>query len=166
MTRIGLLSDTHGFVNPTLFNFFKDCHTIWHTGDIGSTDVVDELKLIAPVAAVFGNIDDWEIRNLFPEFNIFQCEEVKVMLTHIGGYPPRYYPSIIKKLEEEKPALFACGHSHILKVMYDEKHSLLHVNPGAAGRQGMHHVSTAVRFIIDGKEIKELEILEMKKYAN
>ena len=163
MTRIGLLSDTHGFVNSALFNFFKDCNAIWHTGEIGSTDVVDELNLIAPVTAVYGNIDDWQISSRFPEFNIFECEKVKVMLTHIGGYPPRYYPNIIKKLEDERPNLFACGHSHILKVMYDEKHALLHINPGAAGRQGMHQVSTAIRFVIDGKDIKELEILEMKK---
>ncbi len=165
MMRIGLLSDTHGFVHPNLHGFFKPCSEIWHCGDIGSLDVTDELSLIAPVKAVHGNIDDWKVSTRFPEFNIFFCEGVKVMLTHIGGYPPKYYPNILKILDQEKPTLFAVGHSHILKVMYDEKHQLLHMNPGASGKQGMHQVITALRFTIDGKEIKDLEVLELQKHG-
>jgi uncharacterized protein len=163
MKRIGLLSDTHGFVNPRLHEFFKNCDEIWHTGDVGNTSVIDELNLIAPTKGAHGNIDDWAVAHVFPEFTVFMCEDVKVMLTHIGGYPPKYYPNILKKLDEEKPALFACGHSHILKVMYDEKHQLLHINPGAAGKQGMHLVCTAVRFEIEGKDIRNLEVLEFEK---
>lgn len=172
MTRIGLLSDTHGWLNPKIYEFFKDCDEIWHAGDIGDYDVAIELtafingqQISSPkFRAVFGNIDDWEIRADYPQFQIFKVEDMKVVMTHIGGYPDNYAPGIKQLLLEEKPDIFISGHSHILKVMRDPKLNLLHLNPGAAGMKGFHKKVTMMRFQIDGKEASNLEIYEADKY--
>ena len=183
MTRIGLLSDTHGWLNPAIYDFFKDCDEIWHAGDIGSDDVAIELEAFinrqrtssecqqttSPTdskkfRAVFGNIDDWEIRADYPQFQIFNIEDVKVVMTHIGGYPNNYAPGIKQLLMDEKADIFISGHSHILKVMRDHNLGLLHLNPGAAGMKGFHKKVTMLRFQIDGKEASNLEIYEADKY--
>ncbi|MFZ4741252.1 MAG: metallophosphoesterase family protein [Bacteroidales bacterium] len=163
MTNIGLLSDTHTFVHPKIFDFFKDCHQIWHAGDIGNFSVAENLSEFKPFTAVYGNIDDHSLRKIYPEKQLFFCEQVKVLMTHIGGYPGKYVFPINDIIKLEKPNLFISGHSHILKVMYDQKNQLLHINPGAAGKYGFHRVITLVRFTIDGKDIKELEIMELEK---
>ena len=163
MRKIGLLSDTHGWLNPAVFEFFKDCDEIWHVGDIGSTDVADALSSFKPLRAVYGNIDDQKVRLMFPKINIFTVENVKVMMTHIGGYPNHYEPGIRELIIKEKPNIFISGHSHILKVMNDHDLHLLHINPGAAGNSGFHKVITMVRFQIDGSEIKNMELYEKKR---
>ena len=163
MTRIGLLSDTHTFVHPSVFNSFKDCDEIWHVGDIGNLGTAQKLEKFKPFKAVFGNIDGQGLRQSYPETLIFKCEEVKVIMKHIGGYPGRYAKGVNALIEKEKPQLFISGHSHILKVIYDEKYQLLHINPGAAGKSGMHKVITLVRFVISGNQIKDLEIIEINK---
>ena len=163
MKKIGLLSDTHGWLNPAVFEFFKDCDELWHVGDIGSTDVADSLSAFKPLRAVYGNIDDQKIRIMFPKVNIFTVENVKVMMTHIGGYPGRYEPGIKELIIKEKPNIFISGHSHILKVMNDHELHLLHINPGAAGNSGFHKVITMLRFQIDGSDIKNMELYERKR---
>ena len=160
MKKIGLLSDTHGWLNPAVFEFFKDCDEIWHVGDIGSADVADSLSAFKPLRAVYGNIDDQKVRLMFPRINIFTIENVKVMMTHIGGYPNRYEPGIKELIIKEKPNIFISGHSHILKVMNDNDLHLLHINPGAAGNSGFHKVITMVRFQIDGNRIEKMEVYE------
>ena len=161
MTRIGLISDTHGYLDETIFTHFKDCDEIWHAGDWGA------IRLAAwsgqTVRGVYGNIDGQDIRSVYPEQLVFHCEEVKVMIRHIGGYPPRYNPETKKELLIHKPQLFISGHSHILKVMYDDKLHCLYMNPGAAGKQGWHKVRTIIRLIIDGKEMKNCEVIELGK---
>ena len=164
MTKIGLLSDTHGWLNPAIYDFFKDCDEIWHAGDIGSDDVAIELSAFKKLRAVYGNIDDWEIRADYPQFQIFKVEDVKVVMTHIGGYPNAYAPGIRQILLDERPDIFISGHSHILKVMRDPKLNLLHLNPGAAGMKGFHKKVTMLRFQIDGKEATNLEIYEADRY--
>lgn len=163
MTRIGLLSDTHNFLHPKIFEFFKDCDEIWHAGDIGTIQLADELNKFKPLKAVYGNIDGQDIRVIFPKMQIFYCEKVKVFMIHIGGYPGRYERFARNIILKEKPDLFISGHSHILKVINDKKNNLLHINPGAAGRFGIQNKITFVRFIIDDKRIKDLEIMELKR---
>lgn len=163
MKRIGLLSDTHGWLNPKVFDFFKDCDEIWHVGDIGSTDVADALMAFKPLRGVYGNIDDYRTRVMFNWLNIFTIENVKVMMTHIGGYPGHYEPGIKELIIKEKPNIFISGHSHILKVMNDKELNLLHINPGAAGNSGFHKVITMLRFQIDGSEIKNMELYEKRR---
>ncbi len=163
MIRIGLLSDTHGHWDDRLANFFKDCDEIWHAGDIGSLEVADTMAKFKPFKAVHGNIDDHKLRVIYPNIQRFICEDVDVFITHIGGTPSRYEQAIIPIIETNPPKLFICGHSHILKVMYDKKRDFLYVNPGAAGIHGFHKFRTALRFIIDGKEIKDLEVLEIPR---
>lgn len=163
MTRIGLLSDTHTFIHPSIYDSFKDCDEIWHVGDIGNMDTAQKLEKFKPFKAVYGNIDGQGLRQIYPETLIFNCEMVKVMMRHIGGYPGRYAQGVEKIIEQKKPQLFISGHSHILKVKYDEKYQLLHINPGAAGKFGLHQVITFVRFTIDGKKIKDLEVIELNK---
>lgn len=163
MTRIGLISDTHSYLDPSVHKYFANCDEIWHAGDIGTIQVTDELAEIKPVRAVYGNIDGGDLRKSFPKDLHFKCEEVNVYITHIGGYPGKYSPDARKQIIENHPQLFICGHSHILKVMYDQKNQLLHINPGAAGKYGFHQVKTIVRFAIDGKEIKDLEVIELGK---
>lgn len=162
MKRIGLISDTHGFLDEAVFRHFEECAEIWHAGDFGE-GVATQLKEWKEVKGVFGNIDTQEIRSGFPEQLVFNCEEVKVMIRHIGGSPPNYNPETKKELAIHQPRLFISGHSHILKVMYDDKINCLHMNPGAAGRQGWHKIRTIIRFVIDGKEMKDCEVIELGK---
>jgi len=161
MKRIGLLSDTHGWWDERYAKHFAECDEIWHAGDIGSMLLVERLQEIAPLRAVYGNIDGGDVRRMFTEVYRFRCEEVEVVMTHIGGYPGRYSPNIYKLLVKNPPQLFISGHSHILKVMYDRQLGCLHINPGAAGIQGFQTVRTLVRFTVDGKEIKDLEVVEL-----
>ncbi len=164
MTKIGVLSDTHGSLDDKILDFFKDCREVWHCGDFGSIKVADLLEERFEIfRGVYGNIDDYLIKRTYPGILIFECEKLRVVLTHIGGYPGHYEPKILPLLYKEKPGLFLCGHSHIAKVMYDAKLQCLHINPGAAGNQGFHRVRTAMRFIIEGKEIKNLEIIELER---
>jgi len=163
MLRIGLLSDTHSSINPRILEFFSGCDEIWHAGDIGNIETADKLAAIKPLRAVYGNIDGTEIRKSYPKNQIFNCDDVKVLMTHIGGYPGHYEKEVRQLIETEKPGIFISGHSHILKVMYDKKYELLHINPGAAGNSGFHHVITCVRFVIDGKDIRDLEIFEKQR---
>ncbi len=163
MIKIGLLSDTHCYVHPKIYDFFAECNEIWHAGDIGDIATADELNTFKPLKAVYGNIDGHIVRSSYPESLIFNCENVKVYITHIGGYPDRYAKQVKDIIKLEAPNLFISGHSHILKVMYDKKHELLHINPGAAGKSGFHQVITLVRFCIDGINIKDLEIIELNK---
>ncbi|SMO49206.1 metallophosphoesterase family protein [Solitalea koreensis] len=164
MKRIGLISDTHSFLDEQVFEHFKDCDEIWHAGDWGSVEVHEKLSAFKPLRGVYGNIDGHEIRVLYPEMMRFKCEEVNVMITHIGGYPKRYKPGIKKELQATSTDLFICGHSHILKVIYDQELKLLHMNPGAAGKEGFHQVRTLLRFSITGKRIHDLEVIEMKRW--
>ena len=163
MKLIGLISDTHGFLDSRFIYHLKNCDEIWHAGDIGSQEVAEKLKAIAPLKAVFGNIDSHKIRLEFPENLRFMCEQVDVFITHIGGYPGRYDKRVKKVLQSKPPTLFICGHSHILKVMNDKKLGILHMNPGAAGNSGLHKVKTILRFKIDGENISDLEVVELKR---
>lgn len=163
MKRIGLLSDTHGHIPKKAYEFFADCNEIWHAGDIGNIETAKELAGIKPLKAVYGNIDGQEIRSFYPLYQEFICEGVKVLMIHIGGYPGRYTTEARKLIEEIKPRLFITGHSHILKVINDPKNNLLHINPGAAGKYGMHQIATLIRFVIDGEDIRDLEIQELPK---
>lgn len=163
MLKIGLISDTHGWVNPTVLRHFANVDEIWHAGDIGDLAVVKTLETLALVRAVYGNIDSCDIRLQFPETLIFSAEGIKVLLTHIGGYPGRYAPGIRQKIYASRPKLFICGHSHICKIMYDDTLKLLHINPGAAGSKGFHNVSTIVRFSIANEQISDLEVIEFNK---
>ncbi len=161
MKRIGLLSDTHGYWDEKYKLYFGECDEIWHAGDIGSALLAARLASIKPFRAVYGNIDGQELRAEYPRVALFEVEGMKVIMTHIGGYPGRYNPAIRKELYEARPRLFISGHSHILKVMYDKHLQCLHINPGAAGKTGFHRVRTLVRFYVDGGEIKDLEVIEL-----
>jgi uncharacterized protein len=167
MTRIGLISDTHGYLDENIFRHFEQCDEIWHAGDFGNNELVSRLLQGPPVRqtirGVYGNIDGADIRQAFPEQLVFMCEGVKVMMRHIGGSPPRYNPDTKKELLLHQPQLFISGHSHILKVMFDEKINCLHMNPGAAGVQGWHKVRTIIRFVIDGTNMKDCEVIELGK---
>jgi hypothetical protein len=169
MTRIGLLSDTHGWLDEKIFDYFKDCDEVWHAGDFGE-GVAKGLKEWKELKGVFGNIDDQKIRSEFPEYLQWQCEDVNVFMVHIGQpwwkslqNRKQQKPSPLEKVWVRSPQLFICGHSHILKVMYDKKIDCLHINPGAAGRQGWHKVRTIIRFAIDGIEITNCEVIELGK---
>lgn len=163
MTRIGLLSDTHSYLHPRIINFLQDVDEIWHAGDFGNIAIADELMKIKPLKGVHGNIDGQDVRIVFPKYQRFFCEKVDVWMTHIGGYPGKYDLSVRQEISSNPPKLFVCGHSHILKVIYDKKLELLHINPGAAGKYGLHKKITAVRFLINGAEIKNMEILDLPK---
>ncbi|MCF8302780.1 MAG: metallophosphatase family protein [Bacteroidales bacterium] len=163
MTRIGLLSDTHGYLPPDVFEAFGKVDEIWHAGDIGTIALADKLSGFKPLRAVYGNIDGQDIRSVHPKNQLFYCEGVKVFMTHIGGYPKRYEREARQIIDKEKPQLFISGHSHILKVMNDHKRKMLHINPGAAGKSGLHKMITMVRFYIDGNRIEDLEVIEMKR---
>jgi uncharacterized protein len=160
MKQIGLLSDTHGFIDERLYVFFENCDEIWHAGDIGNFETARKLEAFKPFRAVYGNIDNYEVRSVYKQTIRFECEQADVMITHIGGYPGHYDASVLDTLKTNPPKLFICGHSHILKVMNDKRFNLLHINPGAAGNSGFHNVKTAVRFAIDGGEFKNLEVWE------
>lgn len=161
MTRIGLISDTHNYLDESVFEHFKDCDEIWHGGDFGTAEIADRLKKFKPFKGVYGNIDGMDIRKEYPEQIVFMCEGVKVLIRHIGGYPPKYNPETKKEMLIHMPQLFISGHSHILKVMYDNKLNCLHMNPGAAGKQGWHKIRTLLRFNIDGTEMKDCEVIEL-----
>ncbi len=162
MKKIGILSDTHGMLDERVFEHFALCDEVWHAGDIGSLEVLNKLQAFKPLRAVWGNIDGHDIRILLPQHNRFMCENVKVWLTHIGGYPGKYDAFVRPEIFRQPPDLFVCGHSHILKVQYDKMLKLLHVNPGAAGKYGFHKVQTLIRFVIDGEKIQNLEVIELK----
>lgn len=163
MKKIGLLSDTHGYFDDKLKRFFDDVDEIWHAGDIGSLALADAINDFKPLKAVYGNIDGADVRAVYPEFLRFDCEQVDVLMTHIGGYPKKYEPKLKAMLQQNPPKLLICGHSHILKIMYDKQFNLLFVNPGGAGKYGLHQVRTATRFVINGKDIKDFEIGEWNK---
>ncbi len=168
MTRIGLISDTHGYLDENVFKHFESCDEIWHAGDFGSLYIAVRLTRSLfgkekKLKGVYGNIDANDIRLEFPEQLVFMCEDVKVMMRHIGGSPPRYNPETKKELLLHQPQLFISGHSHILKVMYDDKINCLYMNPGAAGHQGWHKIRTIIRFVIDGKTMKDCEVIELGK---
>lgn len=161
MKKILLLSDTHSHLDEKILKYVRSADEVWHAGDIGDLAVTDELKKLKPLRAVYGNIDNAEARSEFPLNNRFWCEKVDVLITHIGGYPGKYNASIREELQNNPPKLFICGHSHILKVIFDKKLNLLHMNPGAAGIHGFHQVRTMLRFEINGDKIQNLEIIEL-----
>ncbi len=163
MTRIGVLSDTHGLLDQRIFEHFKDVDEIWHAGDIGSEDVLRRLREFKPTRAVYGNMDSGDVRYSLSEFYRFRVEEVNVLMTHIGGYPGHYNPWLIPMFRKEPPDLFVCGHSHILKVQYDHQFKFLTMNPGAAGKQGWQPCQTLLRFTIDGSKIDNLEVIELER---
>ena len=160
MKRIGLISDTHGFLDDAVFRHFDTCDEIWHAGDFGS-DVAERLAAFKPLKGVYGNIDDQEIRSVYPEDLRFNCEQLDVWMTHIGGYPGKYAPRIKSEIYTKPPMLFISGHSHILKVMFDKKINCLHINPGAAGNSGWHRIKTLIRFCVSEEKIHTLEAIEI-----
>jgi putative phosphoesterase len=162
--KIGLLSDTHSFLDNKVFDYFKEVDEIWHAGDIGDAEVINQLKKYKTVRAVYGNIDDKNIQSRYPEDNWFDCEGIIVWMTHIAGAPPNYNPRIKKVLQQKIPGLLICGHSHILKVVKDKTYrNMVYINPGAAGNHGFHHIKTILRFEILNKEIKNMEVIELGK---
>jgi uncharacterized protein len=161
LKRIGLLSDTHGYYDEKINAQLSICDEIWHAGDIGSIELFENYNSIKPCRAVFGNIDGYEIRGKLPEIQRFNCEEVDVIIKHIVGYPGKYDKSILPMIQSDPPKLLIAGHSHLLKIAYDQKNKLLYINPGAAGRSGLHLVRTLVRFTIEASEIKDLEVVEL-----
>lgn len=160
MKKIGIISDTHGTFDDRLREFLKDVDEIWHAGDIGSLALADEIAAFKPLHAVAGNIDDGITRRVYPLFSVFDCEGIKVLMTHIGGYPRRYDPRAVERIQAVRPKLFIAGHSHILKVVNDPVYDLLHINPGAAGNYGLHKVRTAVRLTVDGTDMRDMEVGE------
>jgi uncharacterized protein len=163
MTRIGLISDTHNYLDEKVFQHFADRDEIWHAGDFGSLEIATRISLQKPLKGVYGNIDGYDIRSVYPETLRWTCEDVNVMMTHIGGFPPRYNAAVLKQLRADPPQLFIAGHSHILKVIFDQELNCLHMNPGAAGRQGWHTMRTILRFDIDGPRIMNCEVIELGK---
>ena len=163
MKKILLLSDTHSYIDDRILSYAENVDEIWHAGDIGSIDIMDQLEKIKPVRAVYGNIDDQTIRAVYPLNNRFTLEGVDVWITHIGGYPGKYNPKIKAELQSNPPKVFICGHSHILKVMPDKDLGLIHLNPGAVGKHGFQQVRTMLRFELDAGKIQNLEVIEFKK---
>ena len=163
MKRIGLVSDTHGWLDEAVFKHFESCDEIWHAGDFGTSAIAESLARFKPLKGVYGNIDGYAIRSTYGLKESWNCEEVPVFMTHIGGYPGRYAPGIKTEIAAASAKLFIAGHSHILKVIYDDKLACLHMNPGAAGRQGWHQVRTLLRFTIDGADIRDCEVIELGK---
>jgi len=163
MKKILLLSDTHGHVDDHMMKYVNQSDEVWHAGDIGTTQVTETISSLKPLRAVFGNIDNHELRLSFPEELLFECEEINIYMTHIGGRPGRYAKGISEKIKSIKPKIFICGHSHILKIQYDKVNQLLFINPGAIGKHGFHKVRTMVRFEIDKSNIKNMEVIEVKR---
>tara|TARA_B110001454_G_C12421944_1_gene309756 strand:+ start:95 stop:592 length:498 start_codon:yes stop_codon:yes gene_type:complete len=161
MKKILLLSDTHSYIDAQIVKYVKQADEVWHAGDIGDLKVTDAIKKLKPLRAVYGNIDDNLARLEFPLDHKFKIEDVTVWMTHIGGYPTKYNQRIREELKQDPPKIFISGHSHILKVQYDKKLNLLHLNPGAAGNHGFHKVRTMLRFSIDQERIYDLEIIEL-----
>ncbi len=165
MTKVGVMSDSHGIVPKQIYSFFKDVDVILHAGDIGSIEVIQELRNFKRTVAVYGNCDSKYMDNEIKGLLKIDIEQVKILMTHIGGYPKHYEKSIVPIFKEEKPNIFVCGHSHILRVMYDKDYNFLLINPGACGRQGFHQVGTLVRFVIDQSEIKDLDVMDFDKFG-
>ena len=163
MKKILLLSDTHGYIDNKILKYCLSVDEVWHAGDIGNIKIIDKIKEIKPLRGVYGNIDNQEIRDQFPKDNKFNCEDIKVWITHIGGYPGHYSKRVSEILKSEKIDLFICGHSHILKVIYDKSYNFLHINPGAIGKHGFHFKRTMIRLVIDGKKIEKLEVVEFNR---
>lgn len=163
MKKILLLSDSHSYIDERILDYAKQADEIWHCGDFGNMEVIEALEKIKPLRGVYGNIDGTEIRKIFPEILRFRCEEVEVLMIHIGGYPGKYTPLAKKEIGGQTPKLFISGHSHILKAMFDEKNNLLHLNPGAVGKVGWHQMRTMMRFEIHKDKIENLEIIELGK---
>jgi putative phosphoesterase len=161
--RIGVVSDTHGYLDQNILNYLSECDEVWHAGDWGTIDISDKLKALKKVRGVWGNIDGRELRISYPENNLFECEGIKVLITHIAGYPGKYTTRVKKLIQVHKPGIVVCGHSHILKVIFDIGFNHLHLNPGASGIIGFHQVRTLLRFTIDKSRPKELEIVELGK---
>jgi putative phosphoesterase len=158
--KIGLLADTHGYLDPALYKYFDVCDEIWHAGDIGNAELADKLAGFKPLRAVYGNIDGGDLRKMYSEDLNFTCEGAKVFMSHIGGKPPNYNKRIRPIIATIKPDIFICGHSHILRVIYDKENELLYLNPGALGRQGFHKVKTALRFDIQEGKARNMEVIE------
>ncbi|WP_339788225.1 metallophosphoesterase family protein [uncultured Imperialibacter sp.] len=164
MTKIGLISDTHGYLDERVFEYFAGCDEIWHAGDIGDLAVMKRLEVFKPTVGVYGNIDGADIRHIYPEDQVFEREGKTIWITHIGGYPPRYNRRVLKQLDTIKPYLFICGHSHIVKVLTDKARlPLIHINPGAAGMQGFHKMRTIMRFDLTTEGVKNLQLIELGK---
>jgi len=165
MIRVGLISDTHGFLDPAVIHHFKACDEIWHAGDFGNIEIAETLSAETglPVKGVYGNIDGYDVRSVYPETLLFTCEAVTVYMKHIGGYPKKYALGVKQALMASEANLFISGHSHILKIIYDSDLECLHINPGAAGKQGWHQVRTLVRFTIDGSDIRDCQVIELGK---
>ena len=163
--KIGLISDTHGYLDPRVMHHFENCEEIWHAGDIGENNVLEQLQVFRPTQAVFGNIDTPQLQKELPEFLVLEHEGVKTLMIHIGGKPGKYARGVRDLIKEHKPQLFICGHSHILKVMMDKELNTLYMNPGAAGKHGFHHMRTLLRFDLENGQIKNLEVIELGKRA-
>lgn len=164
MTRIGLLSDTHSYLDKAVFEYFKDCDEIWHAGDVGTTEILAQLESFKPLRAVYGNIDAKEIQWQTPEHQRFELEGFRIWMTHIGGAPPNYNPQVRPELKKNTPDIFICGHSHILRVLRDPNlQNMLYINPGAAGNEGFHKIRTVLRFTLDNGKIPQLEAIELGK---
>ncbi|MCC9136894.1 metallophosphoesterase family protein [Pontibacter silvestris] len=164
--KIGLLSDTHSYIDDQILRLLEDSDEIWHIGDFGSVEVSEKLSEIAPLRGVYGNIDGQDIRQLYPKVLRFEANGLDVLMTHIGGYPGKYHPDVREMIKENPPQLFLTGHSHILKVITDKSlNNLLHINPGAAGKHGFHKIRTMVRFVIDAGQVKDLQVIELGKRA-
>lgn len=161
MTSIGLIADTHSHLDESVFTHFRDCDEIWHAGDFGNMALAERLAAFKPLRGVYGNIDGYDIRSVYPETLQWTCEDVRVLMTHIGGYPGRYVPKVKDLMKASPPSLFISGHSHILKIIYDSTYQCLHMNPGAAGKEGWHKTKTVIRFSINGKEITRCEVIEL-----
>ena len=161
MKKIAIISDTHSFIDSKIHELISDCHEIWHAGDFGFSDDIQEFLKTYNVRGVYGNIDGNEIRKIYPKIQKFKCENVKILMTHIGGYPKKYKPEIKEIINSYKPDLYICGHSHILKIMYDKDYSLLHINPGSAGREGFHKMKTIVLLKINKNDISNIKVVEL-----
>jgi len=165
--KIGLISDTHSYLDPTVFDYFKDCDEIWHAGDVGDFSVLERLEAFKPTLCVYGNIDDAKLRSAAPENLFFDRNGLSVFMTHIGGKPPTYNPRVRELLDIKKPQLFVCGHSHILRVISDQKRpGLIYLNPGAAGKHGFHKIRTLLRFEITNKKLANMQVIELGKRGN
>lgn len=163
MKKILLLSDTHSYLDDRILDYAKNADEIWHCGDFGNPEIIEKLEKITNLRGVYGNIDGEKVRKIFPEVSHFTVENVEVLMIHIGGYPGKYSPLAKKEIAEKSPNLFISGHSHILKAMYDQKNNLLHLNPGACGKEGWHKTRTMMRFEINGDKIENLEVIELGK---
>jgi len=163
MIRIGLLSDTHGYIDDHILNQLASCDEFWHAGDFGNIEVAITLQKLKPLRGVSGNVDGFDVSSIYPQHLRWQCEDVSVFMTHIGGYPGKYAPAVRIELSKNAPQLFICGHSHICKIQYDQHYKCLHMNPGAAGKHGWHQMRTMIRFTVDGNNMKDCEVVELGK---